>query len=226
MPAPSRKPASKTTAPSQPAKKKAQPKKPRKWARDGADLDANSELGIKLKSLRLERGWSLAEAAQQTGVNAGTLSRIENNKMAPTYAVLLKIMENLGIEWNQLMPVSREKPAVETLSFSRAAKSATINLKTARRTYPHGQQLDAPLRPAIVEISPDRPESFEPFAHDGTEFCLVLEGRLLFHVENHPPAELAEGESVLFDSRLPHAYTSANGQALKILLVSTPTRSS
>src|ERR1700712_1322087 len=74
---------------------------PRGWTRDDADIDAHSELGLKLKGIRLERGWSLAEAAAQTGVNAGTWSRIENNKMAPTYAVLLKIMENLGIDWNQ-----------------------------------------------------------------------------------------------------------------------------
>jgi transcriptional regulator with XRE-family HTH domain len=220
MPTATGKPASKTNTPT---KKKPAKAPPRKWSRENADMDANSELGTRLKGLRLERGWSLTEAAQQTGVNAGTWSRIENNKMAPTYAVLLKIMENLGIDWNQLMPVSREKPAVELLSFSKSAKSSEVSLKTARRSYPHGDLLSAPLRPTIIDISPTRPDSFELFAHDGTEFCLVLKGRLRFHAENHPPAEMAEGESLLFDSRLPHAYTSANGEPVRILLVSTPT---
>jgi transcriptional regulator with XRE-family HTH domain len=219
MPATSRKPAPKAATGRAPAKKKAQAQ-PKRWTRDDADLDANSELGLKLKSIRLERGWSLAEAALQTGVTAGSWSRIENNKMAPTYAVLLKIMENLGIDWNQLMPVSRDKSPVELLSFSKG-NATTVALKTARRTYPHGQKLDAPLRPAIVEISGNRPDNFELFAHEGTEFCMVLEGRLRFHAENRPAADLGEGESILFDSRLPHSYTSANGAPVKLLLVST-----
>lgn len=193
---------------------------PKGWSRGDADIDAHSELGLKLKAIRLERGWSLAEAAAQTGVNAGTWSRIENNKMAPTYAVLLRIMENLGIDWNQLMPVSRNKSAAGLLSFSKGGNATTVNLKTARRVYPHGQKLDAPLRPAIVEISGERPDNFELFAHEGTEFCMVLEGRLRFHAKDRPAAELGEGESILFDSHLPHSYTSANGAPVKILLVS------
>ena len=220
MPPTPKKASPRSTSNAKPAKKS--PKaKPRRWTRDDADLDANSELGVKLKSIRLERGWSLAEAALQTGVTAGTWSRIENNKMAPTYAVLLKIMENLGIDWNQLMPVSRDKSPAQLLSFSKSGNATTVTLKTARRTYPHGQKLDAALRPAIVEISGTRPDDFELFAHEGTEFCMVLEGRLRFHAENRQAAELGEGESILFDSRLPHSYTSANGAPVKLLLVST-----
>lgn len=217
MPAPTRKVASNAQTANNRNKAKPQPKG---WTRGGAEMDANSELGLKLKSIRLERGWSLAQAEEHTGVSAGTLSRIENNKMAPTYAVLLKIMENLGIDWNQLMPVSRSKPGPQLLSFSKGGNASVVNLKTARRIYPHGQKHNAPLRPAIVEISAARPDDFELFAHEGTEFCMVLEGRLRFHAEGRPATEMGEGESLLFDSRIPHSYTSANGAPVKLLLVS------
>jgi transcriptional regulator with XRE-family HTH domain len=37
-----------------------------------------------MRKERLARGWSLAEFAQRTGINAGHLSRIENGKRPPT----------------------------------------------------------------------------------------------------------------------------------------------
>jgi len=195
----------------------------RKWSRVNEDLDPAAQLGPKLRALRLERNWSLSEAAVRTGVAAGTWSRIENNKMAPTYAVLLRLMENLGIDWNQLMPVAKAAPTARP-SFSAAKKASSVQLKTARRVHPHGHSADGPLHPAIVEISADRPDEFELFAHDGMEFCYVLEGKLRFHAKGTKARDLGVGESVLFDSRTPHAYTPSDNKPVKLLIVLTSMR--
>ncbi|WP_397586105.1 helix-turn-helix domain-containing protein, partial [Sphingorhabdus sp.] len=38
--------------------------------------------GRVLRSLRAERGWTLAELSSRTGLPVSTLSKVENNKMA------------------------------------------------------------------------------------------------------------------------------------------------
>lgn len=43
--------------------------------------------GRQMRKERMARGWSLAELAQRTGVNAGHLSRIENGRRPPTEKV-------------------------------------------------------------------------------------------------------------------------------------------
>lgn len=44
----------------------------------------NFRLADRLKQLRLERGWSLQELADHSGVSRSTLSRIENGDVSPT----------------------------------------------------------------------------------------------------------------------------------------------
>lgn len=193
---------------------------PKKWTRESSGGNSVPQLGSKLRALRFERGWSIRDAAQHTGVAAGTWSRIENNKMAPTYPVLIRMMENLGIDWNQLMPVATTSSLSKLPSFSRDSSDAVVQLKTARRVHPHGLKPTGPLRPVIVEISQERPDDFELFGHEGTEFCFVLQGSLSFHSEGNATRTLAAGESVLFDSRNPHAYTSSGCESVKLLIVS------
>src|SRR5260370_28924861 len=48
----------------------------------------DARLAQRLRELRLERSWSLEELATKSGVSRATLSRIENNEVSPTAAVL------------------------------------------------------------------------------------------------------------------------------------------
>jgi transcriptional regulator with XRE-family HTH domain len=193
----------------------------RKWRRADEDREATEEFGAKLKSLRLERGLSLVSVAANTGVSAATLSRIENNKMTATHAVLIRILEYFRLEWNELMPSAKDAPSPSLMSLSNAKRSLKIDVPTARRIYPHGQGGERPLNPVIVEISPTRPDDFELFGHRGTELCYVLAGTLRFHAKGRRPRNIVAGESILFDSRTPHAYTSAGDSPVRLLIVST-----
>ena len=49
---------------------------------------ADARLAQRLRELRLKRSWSLEELATKSGVSRATLSRIENNEVSPTAAVL------------------------------------------------------------------------------------------------------------------------------------------
>ena len=193
----------------------------KKWRRLEKDREATEEFGAKLKTLRRDRGLSLVTVAASTGVSAATLSRIENNKMTATHAVLIKILEYFHLEWNELMPSAKGASSTSLMSVSDAKRSLKIDLPTARRIYPHGQTAERPLNPVIVEISPTRPDDFALFAHRGTELCYVLAGTLRFHAKGRKPRNVEAGDSILFDSRTPHAYTSGSAEPVRLLIVST-----
>ena len=48
------------------------------------NLSAAGHFGRQLKKARLARGWSLDDLSATTGINAGHLSRVENNRRPPT----------------------------------------------------------------------------------------------------------------------------------------------
>src|SRR5215470_10434251 len=57
----------------------------------------------RLKSLRGERGWSLDELSNRSGVSRATLSRLENAEVSPTASVLGKLCAAHGLTLSRLM---------------------------------------------------------------------------------------------------------------------------
>src|SRR5690606_17551455 len=58
----------------------------------GAQAEAVSgRLAARLAALRSERGWSLQDLAQRSGVSRSNLSRIERGEISPTADVLVRL---------------------------------------------------------------------------------------------------------------------------------------
>ncbi|MDQ8728298.1 cupin domain-containing protein [Bradyrhizobium sp. LHD-71] len=195
------------------------------WTRERDFLDISSELGAKLRELRQTAGISLKQAQDLTGVPHATLSRIETNKMAPTLPLLAKVVAGLGVPWSAVLPQSivSDAPSGPEVSFSSDQASG---IRLGRRE--------------IISLHPDNPLTgrIEPFimstrhrtleqaggllGHPHTEFCFVLEGKLRLHLQGRRARVLHPGESALFDSTIPHAYTSASEGSAQFLIVAVP----
>ena len=62
-----------------------------------------SKLANHLKSLRLNRDWSLDQLAARSGVSRATLSRLENAGVSPTAEVLGKLCAAYGVTMSRLL---------------------------------------------------------------------------------------------------------------------------
>jgi transcriptional regulator with XRE-family HTH domain len=60
-------------------------------------------LGGRLRSLRDERGWTLAELASRSSVSIPYLSDIEHDRKVPTLGRLQSIAQSLGIDSKTLL---------------------------------------------------------------------------------------------------------------------------
>ncbi|WP_280873931.1 helix-turn-helix domain-containing protein [Streptomyces pseudovenezuelae] len=78
-----------------------------------AALDAvDARLGTRLAELRAERGWSLGELAERSGISKSTLSRAERAEISPTASLLNRLCNAYGRTMSQLLSEVEAEPAL------------------------------------------------------------------------------------------------------------------
>ncbi|KKJ78196.1 XRE family transcriptional regulator [Kiloniella litopenaei] len=71
--------------------------------REGIERQKDKVLAARLKTLRVEKGWSLDQLADQSNVSRATLSRMEKGDVSPTTAVLGRLCAAYGMTMSRLM---------------------------------------------------------------------------------------------------------------------------
>jgi quercetin dioxygenase-like cupin family protein len=79
------------------------------------------------------------------------------------------------------------------------------------------------MEPFIVEMEERAAESIVYNNHRGEEFLYVLEGTLEFHCREIVVV-LNQGDSLYFDSIIPHGYRGINGPARTLVVIYKPSR--
>lgn len=181
--------------------------------------------GAALRALRTQRGWTLAEVAERTGLPISTLSKLENSKMSLTYAKLVALSAGLNVDIAQLVSADFSTPpssgrASGRRSVTRARQGQTIDTGHYFYQYLAADLLNKHFVPIVGEI---RARSIEEFGdlipHSGEEFVYVLEGAVEIHTSQYAPLKLEVGDSMYFDSEMPHAYIAAAPGPCRILSV-------
>lgn len=72
----------------------------------------DARLGARLAELRAERGWSLGELAERSGISRSTLSRAERAEISPTAALLNRLCHVYGRTMSQLLSEVESEPAL------------------------------------------------------------------------------------------------------------------
>lgn len=182
--------------------------------------------GAALKAFRNERGLTLAELSQKTGLQPSTLSKIENGKIETTIDKLVRISAALDVNIADLFGSPKEQIAEAAASrirlITRAGDGKSVVSPRAIYNYPAFDLLTKNLTPLIVEVRAKSLEEFGPYhRHAGQEFVYVLEGELAFYSDTYMPATLKQGDNVYFDSGMGHAYIAAGDKPCRILCVFT-----
>ncbi len=80
------------------------------------------------------------------------------------------------------------------------------------------------VEPFVVTLEPHASSGETPIVHTGFEFVFCLQGRLTYRVENQSYV-LEPGDSLLFESYLPHRWQNDEAQPAQAILVLYPTDS-
>ena len=187
-------------------------------------MDYTNIIGEKIKSLRTTKEISINELSESTGLSVEQIKRIEDNTDIPSLAPLIKIARALGVRLGTFLDdqpneegpvVCRKGEADDTISFSNNASDA--------RHHMHYHSLsraksDRHMDPFIIDIDESGNNEFSLSAHEGDEFIMVLKGKL--EVEYGKKKYLLdEGDTIYYDSIVPHHVHAYEGKAARILAV-------
>ena len=176
-------------------------------------------VGNEIKRLRKLRGRTLEQLATGAGVSAGLLSQVERGQGNPSFNTLVQVAHALGIPVARLMvgeqissPVVRRSER-RRLNLGANDDLVLMELLTAR--------LDSALEAIRIVAEPGYSTEDTPFAHDGEEFGIVLEGT---HAVNVGGAHyvLQAGDSISYSSTIPHWYENPGEVPSVSLWVVTP----
>ena len=184
--------------------------------------------GAALKALRRRNNWTLADVSRRTGLPTSTLSKIENDRMSPTFDKLARISSGLKIDMAALFDHGSVEDAQPAASgrrcIVRAGEGKAIETQSYSHLYPAWDLLNKRIIPIVAELHARSLEEFgELIRHPGEEYAYVLEGEVDLYTSLYAPVRLKTGDSIYFDSGMGHAYiAAAEGPCRVLSLCSAP----
>jgi len=184
--------------------------------------NSESALAERLRSLRLARNWTLGQTSQASGVATSTLSKIENGLMSPTYDVLLKLADGLGLDVAELFSPARDHMGAGRCSVERKGGGEIHDTPMYHHLLLCSQLSHKRMMPFHTRIKAHTVAENEGWSrHEGEEFVYVLSGIIELHTEYYQPAVLSAGDCFYIDSRMRHRVINQGKTDASVLWVST-----
>jgi transcriptional regulator with XRE-family HTH domain len=166
---------------------------------------AIERVGPRLRGLRAQRGATLVEVAEATGISKSTLSRLENGQRRPTLELLLALAAAYRVPLDDLVGAPELGDPRIRLRPQRVKGRTVVPLTR----HAGGMQAWKIVIPAS-KIDP------EPRAHEGFEWLYVLSGKMRL-VLGERDLVLNAGEVADFDTRTPHWFGSTGEGPAEVL---------
>lgn len=193
-------------------------------AQDVKEELASLDIGSKIRHLRTKREMTLQDLATLTGLSKPNLSQIENNLVSPPIATLLKISSALGVAIGHFFQETPQETDIvvvrrdERYGIARGKHVSHIGYQYHPLAYP---KINKAMEPFVVTIEAREPGEITFNNHRGEEFVYVLDGVLEFH-SGDKVITLEEGDSIYFDSVVPHGYRGVGGMAKALAIIHRP----
>lgn len=181
-------------------------------------------IGDKLRALRLKKKMGLVELGRHTVLSAAMLSKVERGKLFPTLPTLLRIalVFSVGLEYFFSDDQKRHVVAI----VRRAQRKRFPERPDGRDISFYFESLDfaaveRKLNAYYAEFPPLQPGKARLHHHTGVEFLSVLRGKLELHIGTEDQI-LELGDSIYFDSSLPHSYRRVSQKPCSAIVVTVP----
>lgn len=174
----------------------------------------------RIKEIRREKNITVQELADRVSVSKGLISQIENNRTIPSLLVLVNIIRALEVDLNQFFKditsgnalpavIIRKKESYDSFEkeqavgflyqriFTKTIKNSTVDI-------------------VLLELEPDATRPM--VVTEAFEYKYILSGKVDYIFEDQTYT-LEEGDSMLFDGRLPHTPKNPTNKKAMMLIV-------
>lgn len=187
-------------------------------------MPSDQTIGSRIRAFRTARGLSPAELAQASGLTEEFLLGLENDGVYPAIGPLHKIARALELRLGTFLDDQVGPDPVIT----RASRHPGGDPALHRGTMPAPSysyhalgkgKSDRNMEPLLITIQPaPAGKEHKTSSHQGEEFIYVLEGLLVVEYgrERH---ELRPGDTIYYNSIVPHYVAAGDDRPVRILAV-------
>ena len=169
--------------------------------------------GAMVRQLREARGWSAEELAQKTGQTPDFIDQVESDQMSPPVGFIIRMAKAMEVDPGTFL--SKEEQTAIRDRRAQAFQQRTQNYSYTTLT-PGAEE--SHLRAFMVTIDPHLAHKPVAYKHEGEEFIYVMAGDLEFTLGSKVH-KLKSGESIHFNSDIPHKLKSISNEPTKCLVV-------
>ncbi len=163
------------------------------------------QISNRIKEKRREKNITVQELAQRANVSKGLISQIENSRTIPSLVVLIEIVKALEIDLNEFFKDIRSKSAELPILIKRKEEYDHFEKEHAIGFHYH-RIFTQSINPSTVDIVilELEPDAARPLVEtDAFEYKYILSGEIEYQF-NEDKILLRQGDSMLFDGRIPH----------------------
>lgn len=174
------------------------------------------DIGMRLASLREDMDFTAEEMAEKLNVDIETYKAYENGDMDFSFSVIYNAAEILGVDVLDL--ISGDAPTISMCCMVKKGKGYSVK-RAHEYDYKHLAYTfrNKKGEPFLVTITPDdKPPVMH--GHEGQEFNYVISGKMMLYIGDIS-YELSQGDSVYFDSSIPHAEVALGDKEAQFIAV-------
>jgi transcriptional regulator with XRE-family HTH domain len=185
-------------------------------------MSESTRIGDKITMLRESLGLSVEQLAERCECDASVIKGLEAGDIAASLAPLIKITRALGVRLGTLVDDDTQVGPVVTRKDAAASTARVKDLETGTG----GGTLDffslaegktsRHMEPFMITVNPTTERALS--AHEGEEFIHVLEGTIEIEYGKDVHT-LGTGDSIYYDSIVPHQVRGASPSPARILAV-------
>lgn len=173
------------------------------------------DIAVRIKGLRLLAGDSEKVVASALGISINEYLKYENAEDDIPVSILYEIADYYHVDMTEIL--TGTSPKLHDISFVKKGEG----LKVERYDQYSFESLaykysNRKIEPMLVVLDPEN--SPELVSHKGQEFNYCLEGKMQVII-GRDTFELESGDSLYFNSTLPHKQLALNGKEAKFLTI-------
>ncbi|TAM67049.1 MAG: cupin domain-containing protein [Microbacteriaceae bacterium] len=181
-----------------------------------------ASVGTQVRALRKEKGLTLAELSEVTSLSPAIVSQIERGLANPSFTTLAQLAHGLGIPVGKLFPNHAETRSPVVRKSDRRDLRGVVTEAVGDTVYELlTPDLNGTIEALWVVTSPGHDTSGTPFAHGGEEFGIILSGKEDVYL-NGQRHVLETGDSITFDSTIPHWYNNCYDEPCVAVWINSP----
>lgn len=180
----------------------------------------NVEIAERIKGLREIQELSKEKMASILGVSLDDYSEFEKGNKDFTFSMIFNASNVLGVSLTEI--VTGDSSRLKSYTLERKGQGMKIERRQGF-SYLHLASLmkDRSAEPFLVSapyVESDQNKPIKTNSHKGQEFDYIIKGTLKVTIDGHTEI-LNEGDSLYYDSSLPHGMIATGGKECAFLAI-------